>query len=112
MGMPRRYHSYPEEFQPLNILSSAGASILGVGYLLPVCYLLWSLKWGRISGINPWGATGLEWEIPSPPPTENFIEVPHVAWEPYDFSRRPFLPDVQLADARKDGGYHVIAPPR
>ena len=101
MGMPRRYHAYPEEFQPLNILSSAGASILGVGYLLPVCYFLWSLKWGRVSGRNPWGATGLEWEIPSPPPTENFAEIPDVTWEPYDFSRRPFLNEVPLADAPK-----------
>ena len=112
MGMPRRYHAYPEEFQPLNILSSAGASILGVGYLLPVCYLLWSLKWGRVSGTNPWGATGLEWEIPSPPPTENFTEVPHVTWEPYDFSRRPFMVDVPSADAREHGSHHAIAPPR
>ena len=111
MGMPRRYHAYPEEFQPLNILSSAGASILGVGYLLPVCYFLWSLKWGRVSGRNPWGATGLEWEIPSPPPTENFAEIPDVTWEPYDFSRRPFLNEAPLTDAPKDGGHHAIAPP-
>ena len=89
LGMPRRYHAYPVEFQPLNVLSSAGASILGVGYLLPVLYFLWSLKWGKQSGPNPWGATGLEWEIPSPPPTTNFETVPHVTWEPYDFLRRP-----------------------
>jgi cytochrome c oxidase subunit I len=109
MGMPRRYHAYPDEFQPLNILSSAGASILGIGYLVPVCYLLWSLKWGRASGTNPWGATGLEWEIPSPPPTANFAEVPHVTWEPYDFSRRPFLAGLPSADAREDRGDHAIA---
>src|SRR5512140_1409133 len=42
MGMPRRYHAYPPEFQVLNVMSSAGASILAVGYLLPFCYLLWS----------------------------------------------------------------------
>jgi cytochrome c oxidase subunit 1 len=87
MGMPRRYHVYPEEFQALNVLSSAGASILGLGYLLPVCYLVWSLKWGSVSGMNPWGAAGLEWEIPSPPPTENFEETPRVSWEAYDFTR-------------------------
>jgi cytochrome c oxidase subunit 1 len=88
MGMPRRYHAYPEEFQALNVLSSAGASILGLGYLLPVCYLVWSLRWGQSAGVNPWGATGLEWEIPSPPPTENFDDIPQVTWEPYDFARR------------------------
>ena len=104
LGMPRRYHAYPEEFQALNILSSAGASILGVGYVLPVCYFLWSLKWGQRSGINPWGATGLEWEIPSPPPTENFDEVPVVTWEPYDFTRRPFA--VPACAVRE---HHVVA---
>jgi cytochrome c oxidase subunit I len=85
-GMPRRYHAYPDEFQVLNVLSSAGASILGIGYVIPVAYLLWSLKWGAVSGANPWGASGLEWEIPSPPPTENFAVIPRVAEAPYTFS--------------------------
>ena len=47
LGMPRRYHVYPDEFQVLNVMSTAGASILGVGYLLPLCYLLWSLQLRR-----------------------------------------------------------------
>ncbi len=47
MGMPRRYHVYPPEFQVFNVLSSAGASVLGLGYLMPFVYLLWSLKYGR-----------------------------------------------------------------
>ncbi len=53
-GMPRRYHTYPEEYQVWNVMSSAGASILGVGYLLPLCYLFLSLKYGRRAGPNPW----------------------------------------------------------
>ena len=53
LGMPRRYHAYPPEFQVFNVLSTAGASILGVGYLLPLLYLLWSLKHGRIAGPIP-----------------------------------------------------------
>jgi cytochrome c oxidase subunit 1 len=83
--MPRRYHAYPPEFQVLNVLSSAGASILGVGYLLPMLYLMWSLRYGRIAGSNPWGAVGLEWMTTSPPPTENFAETPIVTWEAYDY---------------------------
>jgi cytochrome c oxidase subunit 1 len=71
-GMPRRYHVYAEEFGVYNLLSSAGASIMGVGYLLPACYLLWSLKWGEKVKENPWGAKGLEWQIESPPTTHNF----------------------------------------
>ena len=62
LGMPRRYHAYPPEFQVLNVLSTAGASILAVGMLLPLVYLLWSLKYGEIATANPWEATGLEWE--------------------------------------------------
>jgi cytochrome c oxidase subunit 1 len=89
VGMPRRYHAYPEEFQVLNVLSSAGASVLGVGYVLPVLYFLYSLKKGEVAGPNPWGASGLEWEVTSPPPTENFAVTPRVISEPYQFT-----PDV------------------
>jgi cytochrome c oxidase subunit 1 len=69
-------------------MSSAGASILGVGYLIPMIYLIWSLKYGPIASANPWGATGLEWQTPSPPPTVNFTETPIVTEEPYHYSIR------------------------
>ncbi len=85
IGMPRRYHAYPPEFQLLNVLSSAGASILAVGYVVPMFYLLWSLRNGEIAGPNPWGATGLEWTTASPPPTTNFLETPIVTTEAYDY---------------------------
>jgi cytochrome c oxidase subunit 1 len=88
LGMPRRYHAYPPEFQVLNVLSSAGASILGVGYLIPMAYLMWSLRYGRIAGSNPWGASGLEWTTTSPPPTENFAHTPIVTEEPYTYPVR------------------------
>ncbi|RIK82534.1 MAG: cytochrome c oxidase subunit I [Planctomycetota bacterium] len=85
LGMPRRYHVYDAGFQVLNVMSSAGASILGVAYLFPMCYLLWSLKYGRSAPANPWGAVGLEWTTPSPPPTYNFVETPIVTWEAYEY---------------------------
>lgn len=88
LGMPRRYHAYPDEFQVLNVMSSAGASILGIGYLIPMIYLIWSLRYGPEASANPWGATGLEWRTPSPPPTENFKEVPVVNEGPYEYSIR------------------------
>jgi cytochrome c oxidase subunit I len=87
MGMPRRYWSYPPEFQVLNVLSTAGASVLGIGYLLPILYFAWSLKYGEKSGDNPWGAVGLEWDTPSPPPTENFYTTPVVTHGPYEYTR-------------------------
>lgn len=87
LGMPRRYHVYPEEFQVLNVMSTAGASILGVGYLIPMIYFAWSMRYGRIAPSNPWGACGLEWQTPSPPPTENFPETPVITEEPYTYSK-------------------------
>jgi cytochrome c oxidase subunit 1 len=85
LGMPRRYHAYAEEFQVLNVMSTAGASILAIGYVLPMVYLIWSLKYGPEAESNPWEATGLEWQTPSPPPTENFEEVPEVDEPAYHY---------------------------
>jgi cytochrome c oxidase subunit 1 len=78
LGMPRRYHEYPPEFQVWNVMSSAGASILAIGYALPLFYLAYSYYRGALAPADPWGAKGLEWEIPSPPPTENFLVTPIV----------------------------------
>lgn len=89
LGMPRRYHVYPPEFEILNIMSTAGASILAIGFLLPLFYLLASLKYGKPAGPNPWGATGLEWQIASPPPPHNFDETPVVTEEPYTYGIAP-----------------------
>jgi cytochrome c oxidase subunit 1 len=85
LGMPRRYYTYPPEFHTLNVLSTAGASLLGLGYLLPLVYLTWSFFRGPPAGPNPWQATGLEWQTPSPPPTENFENTPVVTEGPYAY---------------------------
>ena len=87
LGMPRRYHFYPEEFQFLNIMSTAGASLLGLGYLFPIFYLMWSLKKGEQAPANPWTAKGLEWETTSPPPTTNFDKTPVVTEEAYAYEK-------------------------
>jgi cytochrome c oxidase subunit 1 len=84
VGMPRRYHAYPEEFQVLNVLSTAGASILGFGFLITAAYLPWSLRYGKKAGANPFEATGLEWTTDSPPMAHNFETVPVVTDEAYE----------------------------
>ncbi len=89
LGMPRRYHAYPAEFQVLNVMSTAGASILGVGYLIPLVYLIWSMRYGKVAHANPFGATGLEWQTASPPPTENFATPPVVTEEAYAYDKIP-----------------------
>jgi cytochrome c oxidase subunit 1 len=86
LGMPRRYYVYPEEFQVLNVMSTAGASILGIGYMLPMIYMLWSLFRGPAAGPNPWRAKGLEWQTQSPPTTFNFEEIPVVTEEAYAYN--------------------------
>jgi cytochrome c oxidase subunit 1 len=86
-GMPRRYAHYPPEFQVLNVMSTAGASILAVGYLLPMIYLAWAWRKGPRAPQNPWNAKGLEWEqSPTPPPTFNFERPPIVTEPAYNYS--------------------------
>lgn len=92
LGMPRRYYAYAPEFQVYNVMSSAGASILAVGYLLPLAYLLWSLRWGKYAGPNPFKAAGLEWQTSSPPPKHNFDKIP-TAGEPYNYAEIDFTHD-------------------
>jgi cytochrome c oxidase subunit 1 len=95
LGMPRRYYEYPAEFQVLNVMSTAGASILAVGYILPLAYLLNSLRYPATAGPNPWNATGLEWQTASPPPVHNFDEPPIVTNEPYDYAPE----EAEVSDA-------------
>jgi cytochrome c oxidase subunit 1 len=99
LGMPRRYASYPAELQVLNIFSSAGASVLAVGFIMPGVYLIHSLFYGEKVGDNPWLLPGLEWRTSSPPPTENFEKMPVVTWEAYDFGEESGL-DLEGARSR------------
>ena len=87
LGMPRRYHMYPPEFQVWNVASTLGASILAVGYVIPLVYFAYSLVDGEKAKNDPWGARGLEWEIPSPPPTENFTVSPIVTEGTHQYVR-------------------------
>lgn len=99
MGMPRRYAAYPPEFQVLNIFSTAGASVLGIGLVMPAIYLGYSLFFGKEAGPNPWMLPGLEWRTSSPPPTENFETTPVVTWEAYEFGEESGL-DLEAARRR------------
>ena len=92
MGMPRRYHAYPPEFQAWHVMSSTGAVVLAFAYLWPLGYLGWSLVNGERATDNPHEATGLEWQTSSPPPTDNFAEAPVVTAEPYDYHPQGYAP--------------------
>jgi cytochrome c oxidase subunit I len=99
LGMPRRYYTYAPDLQTWNVLSSAGASILAVAYVLPLAYLTWSVFFGRRAEGNPWHATGLEWQTSSPPPGYNFARTPVVAHGPYQYDPRDgsFVPQNAIS---------------
>jgi len=103
LGMPRRYHEYPPEFQVWNVMSSTGAVVLGVGYLMPLFYLTYSLFHGERAPDNPHQATGLEWTTSSPPPKHNFLVAPVVETEAYayhDWDEAPGGADETMQDER------------
>ena len=88
LGMPRRYHYYYEEpqWQIYNVMSTAGATVLGLGFMMITIYLSYSMFKGKRAGPNPWGASGLEWEFAdSPPITENFAEPVLVTGHVYNY---------------------------
>jgi cytochrome c oxidase subunit 1 len=84
LGMPRRYYDYLPEFQVYHIISTVGSWIMISGILLMLANLLRGLKQGAVAPANPWDSTTLEWTVPSPPPMENFEEIPVVTKGPYD----------------------------
>ncbi|MFN0086514.1 MAG: cbb3-type cytochrome c oxidase subunit I [Blastocatellia bacterium] len=94
LGMPRRYHAYVPEFQLWHILSTAGASLLAIGFIMPLVYFTWSILYGEKAPANPWPASGLEWQTSSPPPTENFTYTPVVTHEPYEFEHVPEIKEA------------------
>jgi len=82
-GMPRRSAVYVPEFHPYHVISSAGAFLQLISFLLVAACLLHSLFRGKKAPANPWGGSTLEWSCPSPPPHDNFPESPSVG-RPYD----------------------------
>jgi cytochrome c oxidase subunit I len=104
-GMPRRYYNYLEEFQGLHQLSTIGAFIMGLAFVITAVYLLGSLRKGRIAPANPWGANTLEWLTPSPPAYYNFHNPPEVTGGPYDYADWVYNPRIggyerKASDAR------------
>jgi cytochrome c oxidase subunit 1 len=86
MGMPRRYYHYLPQFETLHRIATVGSWIMVIGIIILIVNLIVSLKKGKKAPANPWGAATLEWTVSSPPPTENFHEIPVVTTGPYDYS--------------------------
>jgi cytochrome c oxidase subunit 1 len=84
-GMPRRYYDYLPQFRMLQLTATVGSWILVAGLIVMFGNLLHALFRGGRGGDNPWGGATLEWQIPSPPPPENFETIPVVSRGPYVF---------------------------
>ena len=87
-GMPRRYAEYPAKYQPLNIVATVGSWVLALGILIMFVNFIRALKSGPPAPDNPWHGLTLEWTVPSPPPVENFEEIPTVTDWPYSYGEK------------------------
>ena len=99
-GMPRRYFTYPDEFEFLHVISSIFAFMNGLGYTMVLANLGWSIKHGEPAGDNPYGSLSLEWKTPSPPVHDNFEEIPRVTDWPYSYGKE---------QSNQDGEEHHVA---
>jgi cytochrome c oxidase subunit 1 len=82
-GLPRRYYDYPPAFHSENLISTIGSWILVTGLIIMIMNLIKALVSGPKAETNPWGGTTLEWQVASPPPKENFGEIPLITRGPY-----------------------------
>ena len=89
-GMPRRYATYPEEYVSYHALSTYGSWILGLGILIMTINLLLPVirKGNYPESSNPYGSLSLEWQVPSPPPHENFDKIPTVTDWTYSYGKK------------------------
>jgi cytochrome c oxidase subunit I len=86
LDMPRRVSTYAPSLQGLNDFVSASAYMLGFSMLIFIANLIWSLVFARIPALeNPWASRGLEWQIPTPVPVENFARIPVITSGPYEY---------------------------
>jgi len=87
-GMPRRYASYPPQFQTLHEISTYGSWILGLGIFIMTVNLIAGVIGGKKAPQNPYNSLSLEWQVPSPPPHENFHEIPTVTDWTYGYGKK------------------------
>jgi cytochrome c oxidase subunit 1 len=85
MGMPRRYFDYLPQFTFGHQISTIGGVLLGIGVIIMIANLV--SKKGAKAPANPWSGNTLEWQVPSPPPVENFDKIPEMGKDdvPYDY---------------------------
>jgi cytochrome c oxidase subunit I len=88
MGMPRRYYVHLPQFHTMHVVATVGSWLLVLGLIMFFGTLIYALFKGEKAEDNPWGGVTLEWTIPSPPPVENFEEIPTITHGPYHFEQQ------------------------
>jgi len=97
LGMPRRVFEYALNLEGLNRWASVSAFLLGSSFLVFLWNFIWSTGFARKkAAANPWNARGLEWQISSPPPPENFAHIPVVLSGPYEYGVKDAPPVADL----------------
>lgn len=86
-GMPRRYHNYLDQFQPMHAFSTYGSWVMALGFFIMAYYLFHAIYKGKPAGNNPWASLTHEWSVSSPPPVHNFEEIPISDNGPYDYDK-------------------------
>jgi cytochrome c oxidase subunit 1 len=98
MGMPRRVFQYAHGLQPINVWVSVSAFLLGGSMLIfLINFVMSTLFWRERVVANPWRSRGLEWQVSSPPPPENFVHQPVVLSGPYEYGVPGAPPVADLA---------------
>jgi cytochrome c oxidase subunit 1 len=97
LGQPRRVFEYARNLETLNDWVSISAFLLGVSMLIfLVNFVMSTLFWRDREVGNPWRARGLEWQVSSPPPPNNFQHIPVVLSGPYEYGDPNALPVADL----------------
>jgi cytochrome c oxidase subunit 1 len=97
MGMPRRVFEYARNLQTLNDWASISSFLLGGSILIFLINFIWSTGFARVkAAANPWNARGLEWQVSSPPPPQNFAHIPVVLSGPYEYGVKDAPPVADL----------------
>jgi len=101
LGMPRRYYHYLPQYSDYQVFATVGSWIMVAGIVLMFGNLIYALLKGPKATANPWGGTTLEWQVPSPPPVENFEEIPVVVGGPYVHYKSSYI--MHPGEEKHDG---------
>jgi cytochrome c oxidase subunit 1 len=98
LDQPRRVSTYAPHLQALNDFISANAYLVGASMLLFVVNLVYSLVFVRQPAAeNPWLSRGLEWQVPTPVPVDNFARIPVITNGPYEYGVQGAAPVASFA---------------